>query len=617
MRADVYELTIAETTYRAEGVDDREGQVKATVAAYQAGVDQPPSHSDRVNLDILKQRQKFADAIGVDAGDLWTLRESIIAARVPTEDAGAEPETAPDDDALAAGLALLGAPDILKRAGETIRRLGYAGSLIQPMLLFLVFVSRLLERPINVVVTGPSSAGKSFMVTTVCRLLPTSAVYALVGMSARMLAYTNADLQHRHLIVNEAAALAQEGIGAVLLRALAWEGQIRYETIESTSEGIQPRVIERPGPTGFITTTTGAVEPELETRVLTINVSDSAELTETILLSAANRAMGQQGEEPDLKPWRAAQWWLEHEGARNVIIPYADQLAAAYPKTLVRGRRDFQQVLNLIQASAILHQRQRERDAGGRIIATVDDYRHVHELTVELFGAIAAEGVTEAVRRVVEMVGQLSKSADAQITVSAVAKALGSDRSSVHRLVERAVERGWLVNNEERERRPAKPKVGEKLPDVQSALPHPDTITPPPPDSTLTHYPDFPDVDAEKQCEAPLHTDNTPAHYAHTGLHTDFPDTDAENEDSVQVCTENSVQNIDQLRAWLANGTLTVFDGPIDLGANWRADVATVTGAVLRQLDEGKIPESLAENRARQIVYAVEQLLAQNAEEAA
>jgi hypothetical protein len=45
----------------------------------------------------------------------------------------------------------------------------------------------------------------------------------------------------------------------------------------------------------------------------------------------------------------------------------------------LRIRRDVNALILAIQTSAVLHKAQRERDAAGQIIATLDDYRHAHE----------------------------------------------------------------------------------------------------------------------------------------------------------------------------------------------------------------------------------------------
>jgi hypothetical protein len=56
-----------------------------------------------------------------------------------------------------------------------------------------------------------------------------------------------------------------------LMRSLLSEGRVRYETVEKTSEGMKPRLIEREGPTGLIVTTTAVkLHPENETRMLSL-----------------------------------------------------------------------------------------------------------------------------------------------------------------------------------------------------------------------------------------------------------------------------------------------------------------------------------------------------------
>ena len=72
--------------------------------------------------------------------------------------------------------------------------------------------------------------------------------------------------------------------------------------------------IEREGPTGLITTTTAVgLHPENETRLLSVNVTDTPEQTKQIMLAQAN----QQGRADnfDIAPWRALQQALRSKGA--------------------------------------------------------------------------------------------------------------------------------------------------------------------------------------------------------------------------------------------------------------------------------------------------------------
>ena len=106
-------------------------------------------------------------------------------------------------------------------------------------------------------------------------------------MSERALAYSKEPLVHRVLVLYEATALQGE-LGTYLIRSLLSEGCIRYETVEKTKNGMEPRLIFREGPTGLLVTTTAIkLHPENETRMLSIPVCDTAEQTRHVLLAQA------------------------------------------------------------------------------------------------------------------------------------------------------------------------------------------------------------------------------------------------------------------------------------------------------------------------------------------
>src|SRR5205085_6925075 len=73
----------------------------------------------------------------------------------------------------------------------------------------------------------------------------------------------------------------------------------------------------------------------------------------------------------------------------RVHIPFADEIA--FPEAWLRTRRDHLRFLNLIEASAFLHQYQRQvpKDAepGTAVEATVEDYRIAYEFAREVLGS--------------------------------------------------------------------------------------------------------------------------------------------------------------------------------------------------------------------------------------
>jgi hypothetical protein len=377
---------------------------------------------------------------------------------------------------------LLTCANILDRLESLLPELGVVGESRNAKLLYLALTSRLLDRPVSVVVKGPSSAGKSHLVSKVLRTFPTSAYLDFTSMSEHALVYDERPISHRFIVLYEAAGLGSDVQGEVnvlayCLRSLLSEGCIKYTTVERTADGMRPKVIERPGPTGLITTTTWAnLHPENETRLLSITVRDDAEQTRSIFGALADRANGQGPAEPDLAPWQALQAWLELAGERRVTIPYAHVLAEKANPKAVRLRRDFGQLLSLIQAHAILHQGSRERDGQGRIMAVLDDYRAVYDLVLPVISEGVEATVSPALRETVEAVAELSRQHDRPVSVTELAQRLKLDKSATSRRVRVALDLGYLVNTEDRRGRPAKLLPGEPLPTEEPILPSPETV---------------------------------------------------------------------------------------------------------------------------------------------
>jgi hypothetical protein len=361
---------------------------------------------------------------------------------------------------------------ILDRLRELLPTIGLVGEDENALLLYLAVTSRLLDNPVSVAVKGPSSGGKSWTVERVLQFFPDEAYHALSAISERALVYSKIPLKHRILVIYEAAGMTGD-FASYLIRSLLSEGCVRYETVESTSEGLTPRLIEREGPTGLIVTTTATMlHPENETRLLSLTVRDSPAQTRDVLLSMADE---DDAPDVDIAPWLALQDWLA-AGESEVSIPYGKVLAQAIPPRAVRLRRDFRALLGLIRAHALIHQATREKDNRGRLIATVEDYAVVRELVDEVFSAGVGATVKVETRETVEAVAALQGDHEDGVSLPAIATRLGLDKSVVSRRWRVAREGGYLVNREERRGRPARLVTGEPLPDETPILPIPEAI---------------------------------------------------------------------------------------------------------------------------------------------
>ena len=229
-------------------------------------------------------------------------------------------------------------------------------------LIYLAVTGRFLDRFASLAIKGPSASGKSWAIERVLDFFPEEAYYLLTAMSERALAYGTEPLSHRFLVLFEAAGLESD-FASYLVRSLLSEGCVRYETVEKGKDGeLKARLVEREGPTGLIVSTTSvALHPENETRLLSLSATDTADQTKLVLSRLANDDLT----EPDLARWHDLQVWLE-TAEHRVAIPYARTLADLVPPVAVRLRRDFRAVLSLIRSHALLHQASRERDDAGQ-----------------------------------------------------------------------------------------------------------------------------------------------------------------------------------------------------------------------------------------------------------
>lgn len=371
---------------------------------------------------------------------------------------------------------LLASPSILDEFVELCRQLGLTGEKRNAKLLYLIMTSRLLDQPVSVVVKGPSSAGKSYLVSTVLQAFPESTYYSLTSMSERALAYSNEPMAHRMLIVYELSGLDSD-FGTYLLRSLLSEGHIRYETVEKTSEGLTARLVEREGPTGVILTTTWAtLQSELETRMLSLTVSDSPAQTQGIFRAWAEKCSNPGPAEPALSAWHSFQTWLDLAGTKRFSIPYADTLAEMANPRAVRLRRDFGVVLSLVGSHAILHQAERERDERGRVTATIEDYRAVYDLIIDILSQGVEASVSDIIRETVNALEELSQDDEEPVSISETARHLELDKATVSRRVRVARQLGYIVNLEDKRGKPARLVLGDPLPEDEAILPSPEAL---------------------------------------------------------------------------------------------------------------------------------------------
>lgn len=351
---------------------------------------------------------------------------------------------------------------------------GYAGDTRPVLLAHLALTSRLLERPINLAFVAMSASGKNRTVDEALRLMPDNAFHQITASSPRALVYSGESFQHRMVVLAEADSLPREGPAASAVRSIAADRRMVYEVVEKNpvTNEFETRRIEKEGPTGLITTSTESMDRQFATRTLEVPIPDDDEQTQAVMEAHARQVAGeQQHEPPDTVPFHALQRWLEAGGTRNIEVPFAGVLAELVPPNAVGMRRWFRLLLTAIQTVALLHQRQRERTDDGAVVATLEDYEEAREILRLVFGTVAAEGVTDAVRETVEAIQPGERVSQAEL-----ADRLDISAAAVSYRVKRAIQGGWLVNEESRRGYAHKLTRGAPLPEDRDALPGPEAV---------------------------------------------------------------------------------------------------------------------------------------------
>lgn len=369
----------------------------------------------------------------------------------------------------------------LHEIDNVLRSQGFSGSTDIPKIIFLAATTRLFPDPVSVAVFGPSGVGKSYAVEAGLQFIPTLEIESISGMSEKALPYLGSEmsLKNRVLFLGEAAGMA-DGNGRAFLRQLMTEGKIEYLTVQKTSGGLKGEklpVVE--GPICFImTTTANRIHHEDQSRLLILNLDYDRDTIRTTLLNTAN-GKTRSAAQIDLTPWHELQETLKSNPV-GVRIPYGERLAENMPIENIKVQRDFPKVLSMIKACALVHQKDRERDEEGNILANRDDYDAIYDLlSVPLSQGLEAD-VTPGVRLVVEGTEEIFKidrsSSFEGISQSRLAENLNSDRSSVLRNVHAAIDLGYLVNLNPGKGREAKIKLGERKLSSTEALPCPQVL---------------------------------------------------------------------------------------------------------------------------------------------
>ena len=326
------------------------------------------------------------------------LKTAVWREKLKKENADAPPYT---EEELKQAQELLKSPDLVRKWLEFVRNY-YLGREKELLLVRLATLTRHFRRALSVVLTGTASVGKSKLIEAVLQTVHPEAVEDFTRTSETYLLYRKKPLSNVILTYYEIHGTKHT---AHIIRTALSEGKLKLGTVIKTDRGLEPYETEKDtkGLVILSTFASGSLDWELNTRVLKIEITHDPELARKVLAWKTTETETDKEElERQARIWRAVDYLIK---PADVIIPFARQLAEQFPVEQERYLRDFDKVLLLIKASALLHQYQRPKDEKGRIVAQPEDYTLVYELRDLIAEAVSP--VPESVLRFLEVAKDL------------------------------------------------------------------------------------------------------------------------------------------------------------------------------------------------------------------
>lgn len=359
-------------------------------------------HVDTLDLYAARARavfvQQAAGELRVPEAVLKTELGRVLLKLEALQDAGIQQALEPKAPAVPdmseaerdAALALLKSPELLERILADFEHSGIVGEATNKLTAYLAATSRLLDRPLAVVVQSSSAAGKSSLMDAVLAFMPPEETVRYSAMSGQSLFYMGeTNLKHKVLAIAEEEGAARASYALKLLQS---DGALTMASTGTDANGnLVAQEYKVEGPMSlFMTTTAIDVDEELLNRCLVLSVDEGREQTAAIHRRQRERRtlaglLDQERKDGVLALHRNAQRLLR---PLAVVNPYADQLTFLDDRT--RTRRDHEKYLSLIDTLALLHQCQRPIQTltvAGRSI----DYIEVAPADIAAANALAHE----------------------------------------------------------------------------------------------------------------------------------------------------------------------------------------------------------------------------------
>jgi hypothetical protein len=336
-------------------------------------------------------------------------------------------------------------PDLIAAIRRDLALTGLVGESDKGLLLYLAYSSRKLNKPLSVIIKGPSGSGKDEIQRRPADLTPPTDVLDFMSLTPQALYYNDEGwLRHKIILGGERKhdTSPEQRDRTAAIRQLLSHGFISKATVEH----LHTQAIRQDGPVSYSETTSlDSIFEEDANRCLQIDVVTERGQVRRVL---HGKAQAYDPDALDSEQQRRAAIARHHEFQESleyvdVRIPYAALLADRLPTEQVRVMRAFDQVLALIEVIAFLRQHSRPRNEHGHLIASRSDYRLARQL---ILGSLhQAIGLADY-EKYQPLAAKLPRG---EFSTTDAVKALGTARKVVLDDLDRLQSAGWLTCTQE------------------------------------------------------------------------------------------------------------------------------------------------------------------------
>jgi DNA primase len=369
-------------------------------------------HVDTLDLYQARSRSAFIKAAAMELGANESVISGDISALVlalePIQEQAMRGALKPESEIVlpalseadeAAGLALLRDKDLANRIVADVEAIGVVGEGTNALVGYLACVSRLLDRPLAILIQSTSAAGKSTLMDALLSLMPENERVHYSAMTGQSLFYIGeGNLKHKILAIAEEEGVRQ---AAYALKLLQSQGELTIASTgkDPTTGKLVTSEYRVEGPVMLCLTTTAIdIDEELLNRCLVLTINETVEQTAAIQQRqrASRTLAGLQANVHStqvIAAHRAAQSLLR---PLAVVNPFAEQLTFASDR--VRLRRDHVKYLALIDAIALLHQQQRKiqtLEVNGAVVEYIEVVSSDIQLANRLAHAVLGRSLDE------------------------------------------------------------------------------------------------------------------------------------------------------------------------------------------------------------------------------